>query len=191
MDYKLINKNVLKILEALERDKLYFNQIQEITKIKSKNNLLKNLNNLVDMNILKKDKNKSNTFYSINYENNVSLSILDLINKIKFQKLGFEKRKAVEEYIMLLKPNLAILFGSTAKETSTKKSDIDLIFVYDRIPKVDYEDISGRYGVKISLLETDFQEIKRGNKSINHIFLTGYPLTGSIYFYKILNEIKW
>jgi predicted nucleotidyltransferase len=191
MDYKeLINKNVIKILEALERDKLYFNQIQEITKIKSKNNLLKNLNNLVEMNLLKKDKNKSNTFYSINYENNISLSLLDLVNKIKFQKIPFEKRKAIEEYIMLLKPNIAILFGSIAKETSTKKSDVDLLFVYDKIPKINYEDISERYGIKISLLETDFEELKKGNKSINHILLTGYPLIGSKYFYKILNEIK-
>ncbi len=192
MDYKeLINKNALKIVETLGKNKYYFNQIQERTKIKSKNNLLKNLNNLVEINVLKKEKNKSNTFYSVNYENNISIALLDLINKIKFQKMPFARRKAIEEYIEFLKPTVAVLFGSVAKETSNNKSDIDLLFVYDKLPKIEYEEISEKYGIRASIMEIDFNQLSKKNESINHMFLTGYPLTGSIYFYKKLSEIKW
>ena len=72
MDYnKILNKNAVKILDVLSRESLYFNQICELTGIKSKNNLLKNLNLLVNSNVLKKQANKSNTFYSLNYDNAV------------------------------------------------------------------------------------------------------------------------
>ena len=36
--YKLLNKNVIKTIEVLIDDRLYFNQISELTGIKSKNN---------------------------------------------------------------------------------------------------------------------------------------------------------
>ncbi len=191
MDYnEIINKNALKILEVIGRNKIYFNQIQELSKIKSKNNILKNLDNFVKLNILKKEKNKSNTFYSINYENNFSISMLNIINQIKFQRLDFEKRKAIEEYLILLKPGMAVLFGSTAKENYTKRSDIDILFVYNNLPKVTYDEVSEKYGVKINLIKLDFKELNKNNESINHMLMTGYPLTGSIYFYKYLSKIK-
>jgi len=46
MDYTIINKNSIKIIEILKEGRTYFNEIHEKTGIKSKNNLLKNLNDL-------------------------------------------------------------------------------------------------------------------------------------------------
>ena len=191
MDYKnIINKNIIKILEVLINNRFYLNQIHELSEIKSKNNLIKNLNILVKHKILKKEKNKSNTFYSINYNNTLSLSILNLINMIKFQKLPFEKRKAIEEVIILSKPNLAILFGSTAKGNFTNQSDIDLLLVYNKKPKIDIKEITERYGVKLNQIILEFKELDERNETIKHIIKTGYPLIGDLYFYKILDTIK-
>ena len=186
----MINKNIMKIMEVLINDRLYLNQIYELSKIKSKNNLIKNLEILVRNKILKKEKNKSNTFYSINYNNNLSLSILNLINMIKFQKLPFEKRKAIEDVIVLSKPNLVILFGSTAKGNFTKQSDIDLLLVYNKRPKIDIKEITERYGVKINQIILEFKELDERNETVKHILKTGYPLTGYLYFYKILNKLR-
>jgi len=194
MDYKsyyeILNKNVIKILEVLKKEKIYFSQIYEKTGIKSKNNLLKNLNLMVNLGVLKKDEAKGNTFYNINYENNIALILLQLINTINFQKLPFERRKAVEELINETKPILAILFGSTAKGNFKKQSDLDILIVYnERIKEIDkkVKEISSRYGLKINPVIIKFSELDTRDETIKHILITGYPVTGYNYFY---NETK-
>lgn len=189
MDYNIINKNSIKIIMALKGSQLYFNQISESTGIKSRNNLVKNLGIMAKAGILKKEKNKSNTFYEINYDNNIALSILNLINNFNFQNLPFERRKAIEEVIVLFKPNLAVLFGSTAKGDFKKQSDIDLLFVYNRKDNIKVNEIASRYGVKINPIIMEFNELDKKNETIRHILKTGYPLTGHVYFYKILRDI--
>jgi DNA-binding HxlR family transcriptional regulator len=82
MDYSTVNKNVIKVIEVLAEGRAYLNEIYEKTGIKSKNNLLKNLNALTNNKILAKEENKSNTFYSLNYQNNVSIALLNLINNL-------------------------------------------------------------------------------------------------------------
>lgn len=189
--YNLLNKNVIKIIKVLGKGRLYFNQISELTGIKSKNNLIKNLNSMAQLKILKKEKNKSNTFYSINYENQLSLVLLQLINTNKLQNLPFERRKAVLEVISVSKPAMAVLFGSTAKGNFKKDSDIDLLLVYDSKNKEiinEIKNISSRYGVKINAVILKFSEINMMDDAIKHIFKTGYPITGYSYFYEVFKN---
>ena len=189
--YNLLNKNVIKIIKVLGKGRIYFNQISELTGIKSKNNLIKNLNSMAQLKILKKEKNKSNTFYSINYENQLSLVLLQLINTNKLQNLPFERRKAVLEVISVSKPAMAVLFGSTAKGNFKKDSDIDLLLVYDSKNKEiinEIKNISSRYGVKINAVILKFSEINMMDDAIKHIFKTGYPITGYSYFYEVFKN---
>lgn len=184
--YQIFNKNALKIIEVLKEGRFYFNQIYEKTSIKSKNNLIKNLNLLLKFNILKKEENKSNTFYSINYENNISLSLLSLTDIVKFQNLPFERRKPVEEAIKSIKPIIAVLFGSTAKGNFKKDSDIDLLLVAEKPKDIEKEvkEISSRYGTRINPVVISLQEFETGNDALNHIIKTGYPIAGYNYFYE-------
>jgi len=188
MDYEQINKNSIKLMEILKEGKTYFNEIYEKIKIKSKNNLLKNLNLLVLSNVLVKEENKSNTFYSINYSNNVSIAILSLINKTKFEKLPFKVKKSILESIFALKPRIAILFGSYAKNNYKPESDIDLLF-FDALKeqKDKIKEISKSYGVQMNFTFMELKELNLNSESLMHIFKTGYPLTGEEYFY---NETK-
>lgn len=190
--YKILNKNVIKIIDVLKKDRLYFNQIYELTHIKSKNNLLKNLNLLVNLKILNKEKNKSNTFYSINYENQFTLILLELINVNKLQNLPFERRRAIVELIENTKPVMSVLFGSTAKGNFKKNSDIDMLLVYNfKTKDIDNEikDISSKYGVRINAVILKFSEINIKDNTIKHIFKTGYPITGYIYFYEVIKHV--
>lgn len=193
MDYKKItNKNVIKILEALEGKRLYFSQIHELTKIKSKNNLVKNLNLLTESSILRKEKGKGNTFYSINYDNFVAITLLQLINSLKFYSLPFERRKSVEELISSLKPIIAVLFGSTAKESFKKESDIDLLIVFKDKKEKYYETvkkISSKYGVRVNPVIISLDEFVGPNDALKHIIKTGYPITGYNYFYEQYKKI--
>jgi len=190
MDYKQINKNTLKIIEFLKEGKAYFNEICEKTGIKSKNNLVKNLNLMVSNKILLKEEKKANTFYSINYQNNVAIALLNLINQNKFEKIPFNIKKSVSESIFALNPRIAILFGSYAKESYKKESDIDLLFfdaLTDKKEKI--KEISRSFGVQINVTFMELKELTLKSESLMHIFKTGYPLAGEIYFYNELKKI--
>lgn len=190
--YNILNKNIIKILKTTKEGRFYFNQIHEKTKIKSKNNLIKNLNELVKTNILKREENKSNTFYSVNYDNNIAISFLILINQIKLYNLPFERRKAIEEVTKETFPFILVLFGSTAKEDFKKNSDIDLLFVFknkDKDYKESIKKISSKYGISINSNMISYSEFKKPNEAIKHIIKTGYPLTGERYFYEKYKEI--
>ena len=193
MDHnKITNKNAIKILEVLEGKRLYFSQIHELTKIKSKNNLVKNLNLLAESNMLKKEKGKGNTFYSINYDNFVAITSLQLINSIKFYSLPFERRKAVEEPISSLKPIVAILFGSTAKGGFKKESDIDLLIVFKDKKEEYYEiikKVSSKYGIRLNPIIISLDEFVSPNEALKHIIKTGYPIAGYNYFYEQYKKI--
>ena len=188
MDYSIISKNVMKIIEVLAEGKTYFNEIYEKTRIKSKNNLLKNLNLLTTNKILIRNENKSNTFYSLNYRNNLLIALLNLINKTKFENLPFDAKKRISEAISNSKPRIAILFGSYAKGDYNKESDIDLIF-FDALEKKWIKDISSKYGVKLNVTFMDVKELEKDNEALNHIIKTGYPIVGEEYFYDKTKKI--
>jgi predicted nucleotidyltransferase len=188
--FELINKNTCKIIDNLS-DRRYLNELAEITKIKSKNNLLKNLRNLSKANVIIIEKNRSNTFYSLNYNNPLTIAILNLINMFKFDKLPFDKKSSVLEIVSDLKPLIAILFGSTAKLNYSKGSDIDILIVTD--DNINYKEkireFSEQYGVKINPILISIQDFEKKDESLIHILKTGYPLTGEIFFYNELKKI--
>jgi len=188
MDYSIISKNVIKIIEVLAEGKAYFNEIYEKTKIKSKNNLLKNLNLLTVNKLLIRNENKSNTFYSLNYRNNILISLLNLINKTKFENLAFDIKKSISEAVFTSKPRIAILFGSYAKGNYNKRSDVDLIF-FDAIEKKRIKGISSKYGVRLNVTFMDIKEFRKDNEALNHILKTGYPMVGEEYFYDETKEV--
>lgn len=189
MDYKNINQNMIRIIEVLVEGRAYFNEIHEKTGIKSKNNLLKNLQSLTNNKILIKEENKSNTFYSLNYQNKVLISLLNLINNIKLAKLPFDIKSSISEVILYSKPKIAILFGSYAKINYNKKSDIDLIF-FDAVDKKRIKEISSKYGVKLNITFMALNEWQKDNEALNHIIKTGYPLIGAEYFYNEAIDLK-
>src|SRR3989344_3956624 len=188
MDYSNVNKNVIKIIDALAEGRAYLNEIYEKTGIKSKNNLLKNLNSLTNNKILTKEENKSNTFYSLNYQNNVAIALLNLINKTRFEDLPFDVKKGIAEAIFTSKPRIAILFGSYAKKNYNKKSDIDLIF-FDAIKEKGINEISSKYGIKLNITFMELDELQKDNEALSHIIKTGYPIVGGEYFYNESEKI--
>ncbi len=187
MDYSIFNKNSIKIIGVLRERKFYFNEIYKKIKIKSKNNLLKNLNLLASDKIIIKEEKKANTFYSVNYSNNVLIALLNLINQANFEKLPFNVKKSIMDCLFIVRPRIAVLFGSYAKNNYKQESDIDLLF-FDGLDKKDkIREISKNYGVKINAIFMGLDELDSKSESLMHIFKTGYPLTGEAHFY---NELK-
>ncbi len=186
--FNICNKNNLEIVSFLRGSRKYFNEIFEFTGVKSKNTLVKCLNELVSFRVANCEKSKSNTFYSLNFESGLTISILMFIDKLRVEKLSSVINFVFRDLILGVKPNLLILFGSYAKGNYSKGSDLDLLIVGGvRDKKKLIEEVSLKYGIEVNCVYMDFKEFNVLNESLNHIIKTGYPLVGGEFFY---NEFK-
>lgn len=196
MNNTLFGKGKEKILECLYRNRqkeLYFSEILRETKL-TQNTTLKHLKNLQTSNFVTSTKKIGNTFYRINSKNPQIYSILSYFDYKKFNELPFERKRAINEFLGKLKtkPLIALIFGSTAKGTFGKESDIDILLIFNKKETADKklkEDIGAVTGVKIQTFIIDFdyfkeQILKEEDKVITHAIKTGFAITGFDKFYK-------
>ena len=191
--YKLLTSATLKVLGIFKNERLYFNQIAGLTKMRSRSNLISTLRKLAKANLLKEEKTKRNTFYSLNYDNGTAIALLQLLCTFKLYNLPFEHRKAIEETIQRTLPFIAFLFGSVAKSMFTKESDIDLLLIYTDQGDVKLmqtaKNIGQKYGVTINPMTINVKELHHPSDSLKHILETGYPVAGHVQFYDIYKKI--
>ena len=191
--YKIINKGKEKILESFykNRKELYFSEILRETKL-TPNTTLKHLNNLKDLII--SNKTKGNTFYKINNKNLQIFSVFSYFDYKRFNELDNTRKRAISEFIenLKIKPLIILVFGSTAKKTYTKKSDIDILLIYNKKEEEDKKlkkDIESTTGMNIQpfIIDYDYfkeQLLKKEDNLIIHAVKTGFVVLGSYYFYK-------
>ena len=169
----LLRKNLGKGFTILEISKLLkigyrpaYNHVAELEKIKA----------------ITTQKVGSAKLCSLNLENAQTLHFLQEIDLARKEELykGNQKLKAILEDILSKITNQItsslhsiILFGSHAKGTATKSSDIDLLFIVSNIKDKSVRDTIERecasyqhsYNVKISPLITNMEEFKKMLKS--------------------------
>ncbi|MFH0868624.1 MAG: nucleotidyltransferase domain-containing protein [archaeon] len=196
MNNYLLGKGRERILECFYRNRakeMYFSEILRATGL-TQNTTLKHLKNLQNSNIILSTKKIGNTFYRINCKNPLVYSIFSYFDYKKFNGLPFGRRNAVSEFLGRLKtvPIIAVIFGSTAKGTFGKGSDIDILLVFNKKEAKDSklrEEIAAVTGFKIQALVIDFsyfREQLRGeeDKVVTHAIKTGFPVAGFDRFYK-------
>lgn len=204
--HKMNNSNLLfgkgkeKILECFYRNRqkeLYFSEILRETKL-TQNTTLKHLKNLQTANLISSTKKIGNTFYKINSKNPQLYSIFSYFDYKKLNELPSERKRAINEFLdkLKIKPIIALIFGSTAKGTFGKESDIDILLIFNRKESDDKKlkaDIEAVTGAKIQTFIIDFdyfkeQILKEEDKVITHAIKTGFAITGFDKFYKeVLN----
>ncbi len=195
---KLFGKGKEKILKYFYNHKLkesYFSEILKETKL-TPNTTLKHLETLRELQIIDSTKKIANTFYRLNVSNPLVYSVLSCFDFERFNTLPTERKKAILAFLdqLLVKPLIVVLFGSTAKGTYTKESDVDLLIVYNKKEmnnnklKEDIEAITGIL-IQTIIIELDYFEeqiLKEDDKVITHAIKTGYPIQGFEQFYKRL-----
>lgn len=112
----------------------------------------------------------------------------------KLNKLPFSRRNAIFSFIEKIKtkPLIVVLFGSTASETFSNESDIDLLLIYNKKElrnKEISEDIRAIFGFKVQtfIIDLDYfkeQVLKSEDKVVSHAIKTGYLVLGFEQFYK-------
>ena len=191
---KILKEGYWKILELFykgKNKKIHLRDIARQTKM-NENSASRFLFSLEKQNILKSEKDGNMKKYFIR-KNNLVYSIFTLLDIEKFNKLPLLRRNAINYFFKELekKPIILFLFGSTAKEIFTNKSDIDLLMIVNK--KIKVEDAQ-RYaeaqtGIRISCFQIKYgaflKELKtQEDKVVGSAITTGYPLTNHIKFYE-------
>lgn len=185
-----------KILECfyLNKDRpLYFSEVLRQTNL-TQNTTLKHLKALLNNNLLISTKKIGNTFYKINLKNPQIYSILSYFDYKKFNALPSSRKNAIIEFLNKIenKPIIALIFGSTAKGTFGKESDIDILMIYNKKEtdntklKADIEAITGTK-IQTFIIDYDYfkeQVLKQEDKVIAHSIKTGFVMLGHYSFYK-------
>lgn len=201
MNNSIFGKGREKILECFYRNRqkeLYFSEILRETKL-TQNTTLKHLKNLQVNKLILSNKKIGNTFYRINPKNPQIYSIFSYFDYKRLNDLPSERKKAINEFLdkIKTKPLIALIFGSTAKGTFGKDSDIDILLIFNKKEASDRklkENIESITGVKIQtfIIDLDYfkeQILKEEDKVIIHAIKTGFTITGFDKFYKeVLHE---
>ena len=136
MNNILFNKGKEKILECFYRNRkkeLYFSEILRETKL-TQNTTLTHLANLQRLNVIISTKKIGNTFFRTNPKNPLIYSIFSYFDYKRFNELPSERKRAINDFLdkIQIKPLVAVVFGSTAKGSFGKESDIDILLIYNK-----------------------------------------------------------
>lgn len=196
MNNILFGKGREKILECLYKNKFrepYFSEILRETRL-TQNTSLKHLKVLQGSDLIISTKKIGNTFYRVNTKNPQIFSIFSYFDYKRFNELPSLRRRAILEFLDKIpsKPLIALVFGSTAKGTFGKESDIDLLLIYNKKEAVNEKlkkDIEAMTGTKIQVFTIDYdyfkEQILKGEDSLlAQAIKTGFIMSGHYYFYK-------
>ena len=125
--------------------------------------------------------------------NDMAFVIFAVFDAERFGRLPGIRKNAISHFLNELgeKPVIAVLFGSTAKETYGGESDIDMLLVVNRKTAtenaVNYAE--SQTGIMINPVQITFpdflDELKTKDDSVIQSALgTGYPLTNHILYYR-------
>lgn len=112
----------------------------------------------------------------------------------RLNKLPLARRRAISYFLDHLheKPIIILLFGSTAKETFRKESDMDLFLIVNK--KIDIEKaeeyVNSQVGVKVNCFQITYDEFLKEIKLkednlIQSALNTGYPIFNQMLFYEV------
>ncbi len=184
-----------KILRLFYEDKKSSFHLREIAR-KTKlypNSVTRFLNQLEKEDILTSQKDGNLKKYKIKKSEKLS-NIFVSFDIERLNKLSLARRRAINYFLDKLqeKPIIALLFGSTAKETFRKDSDIDLLLIVNKKIDVDTakDYVDAQLGIKVNCFQITYEEFKKEiklkeDKVIQSALNTGYPIFNQMLFYEV------
>ncbi len=183
---------IIKLFYENRNQKLHLRQIARKVNL-NESSVSRHLNKLLKENILKAKKEGNLKNFFVNIEKIPEL--FPIYDHEKINKLPLLRKNAVKKYIKKLgvKPLFIIVFGSTAKGTFKRDSDIDILEVVES--KEDNEDeiayVEAQTGIKIKTIQITkkqfFEELsKKKDRVIQSALNTGFPVFNEKYFYEVI-----
>jgi len=168
---------------------LYFNEIKRFSKL-SDSSLINTLNKLKKLNILSKEKTKSNTFYRIKNKKLFGLKFSEIALN-KFESLNRGVKIPLKNFLKNIPKEIytIILFGSASRKQENKTSDIDLLIVSHKRLNLTQQKKEGELisNYNISIFQSDIKEfINNKDDLIIQARKTGFPIYKEQNFYEVI-----
>ncbi len=188
-------KKILKLFYENKNSSFYLREISKKTGL-NENSTYRFLKKLEEEKILKSKKEGNLKLFFLNKNEKVYL-INSFFDIERFEKLPSIRKKAINSYIEKLPkmPVFIILFGSTAKNTFKKNSDIDILIVTDKRIKTEKAEyyVDAKFGIKPNTFQISyknfFKELKlKEDKIVQTAIKTGYPLINHLFYYKVIEN---
>lgn len=189
----IIKKQYWNILNVFYKNKNKPTHLRELSRTINlkEGSLSRHLNTLLKEKILTYEEEGNLKKFKIKNKN----QIFPIFDIQKFENLPDIRKSSVKFYIKQLKnkPILIILFGSTAKETHTAESDIDLLVIFNKktnnVEAIKY--VEAQTGIKISEFQLTYNEFIKEIKMkqdnvIQSALETGYPIYNNLFYYEVL-----
>ncbi|MEM2131608.1 MAG: nucleotidyltransferase domain-containing protein [Candidatus Woesearchaeota archaeon] len=128
--------NILKVFYENLFSKITFKQIKEKSKQKSNSLIQIAINRFLEENLITNNKIGNLNLYSLNLDNNLTLSYLNLINEFKkSESLDKNILNILKEIEYKIKKKtlffIFLVFGSYAIRKANKNSDLDIAFIVE------------------------------------------------------------
>ena len=133
----MLTKKQLNILSIFKKDlfsSLTFKQIKQKSKQKSNNIVQIALKEFQKQNLVEKKVTGDVQSFSLNLNNNLTLSYLNLINESEISKSKIPKKALYDIQNRIFRYTeffILIIFGSYAKNEATQKSDLDIAVIVE------------------------------------------------------------
>ena len=182
-----------------EHRKGHVRQIKKLVKL-SEHTLLKYFSSLEKRKMLSSRKEGNLKIYEVNVESALVKVFFSYFDVERVEMLEYKRGKAVKMFVEEVKaikiPYFVLLFGSTAKENYTPKSDVDIIVVYENISKTEKiegikKNILAEVGLKVNSiimgLDEFLKEMKnKQNYALQDAITSGYPVFGNQIYYEVI-----
>lgn len=188
-------ENILKLFYNNPKEKIHLREIARQTELHEPS-VYRILNELEHDNILQSEKEGNLKKYSLT-KTKQTYHLLTAFDIERFASVPTLRKRAIHTFLKTLpeQPVFAILFGSTAKETHTKDSDIDILLVTNkkiqtRQAKNKTDALTATQVNTVQITYDEFlKELKLQEDSvIQSAIHTGYPLTNHIQYYEVAYE---
>ena len=184
-----------------EHRKGYVRQVKKAVKL-SEHTLLKYLNSLEERKMLSSRSEGNLKIYEVRLECALVKVFFSYFDLEKLELLEYKRGKAIKMFVEEIKnlkfPYFVLLFGSTAKDNYTVKSDIDVIIVFDVLGKdlnvkidIIKKNILAEIGLKANYIVMKLDEFlkEKGNKqnyALQDAITSGYPVFGNQLYYEVI-----
>src|SRR3989344_898608 len=184
-----------------EHRKGHVRQVKKAVKL-SEHTLLKYLSSLEKRKMLSYRSEGNLKIYEVRLESALVKVFFSYFDLEKLELIEYKRGKAVKMFVEEVKkfkiPYFALLFGSTAKDNYTVKSDIDVIIVFDVFGKdlnvkidVIKKNILAEIGLKVNYIVMKLDEFlkekeNKQNYALQDAITSGYPIFGNQLYYEII-----
>jgi predicted nucleotidyltransferase len=178
---------ILKVFYVNGNSEVHLRELARRTGL-NENSISRFLNELVNSKILISRKEASvRKFY---VSDKFHGSIFSSFDFERFNKLSFDRRKSIEDYLkgLKIKPFCLILFGSSARGHAKKDSDLDLLEIGSlEKNSVLVKDIESERGIRLQVIRLDLDDFKKSILDKDAVILSainaGFPVFGKDFFY--------